>query len=131
MIFLRTTLVVLSLNLIVHAQPAITAADAWIVEAPAGGSAALSVVINNPTMYDIYVVKVTTDAAGKIELRDGDKAVKEITVPSYGSAELTATGPHVMLMDLKNALKAGENVTLTLMTDGGVTVVTTAVVKAR
>ena len=128
---MRTFLVVLLLNLIVHAQPAITASDGWIAESAPDGTAAAYLSISNPTMYDIYVVKATSDAAGKIELRDGDKAVKEITVPSYGSAELTATGPHVMLMDLKNALKAGENVTLTLMTDGGVTVVTTAVVKAR
>jgi len=82
-------------------------------------------------MYDIYVVKATSDAAGTIELRDGGKSVKEITVPSFGFAELTASGSHLVLTELKQALKVGENVTLTLMTDGGITVVTTAVVKAR
>ena len=44
--------------------------------------------------------------------------------------ELKAAGPHLMLMDVKKALKVGETVTLTLSTDGGVSVVTTAVVKA-
>ena len=125
---MSTLLFLLSL---VIAQPAITASDAWITEPAADGTAAAYLSISNPTMYDIYVVTATSDAAGKIELRDGDKPVKEITVPSYGFAEFKAGGPHLMLMDLKQALKAGENVTLTLLTDGGVTLVTTAVVKAR
>lgn len=124
------TMLLLLLSLVL-AQPAITVADAWIAEAAAGGTAAVSLTINNPTMYDIYVVKATSDAAGTIELRDGGKPVKEITVPSFGFAELTASGPHLVLTELKQTLKVGENVTLTLMTDGGITVVTTAVVKAR
>jgi periplasmic copper chaperone A len=127
---LRTSLIVLSLNLIALAQPSITAADAWVSEAAAGGTAVAGLTITNPTMYDIYIVAATSDAAGKVELREGDKAVKHITVPSFGFVELTAAGPHVVLMDLKSALKAGGKVTLTLETDGGVTVVTTAVVKA-
>jgi len=125
---MMTLLLLLSL---IFAQPAITVSDAWLAESAAGGTAAVSLTINNPTMYDIYVVKATSDAAGTIELRDGGKSVKEITVPSFGFAELTASGPHLVLMELKQALKVGENVTLTLMTDGGITVVTTAVVKAR
>lgn len=116
---------------LVFAQPAVTASDAWIPESTAGNTAAAYLSISNPTMYDIYVVSATSDAAGKVELRDGDKTVKDITVPSYGSSELKAGGPHLMLMDVKRALKAGDNVTLTLMTDVGITVVTTAVVKAR
>jgi len=123
-------LVVLLLNLIVHAQPSITASDAWVTETAAGGTAVAGLTLTNPTMYDIYVEEVTSDAAGKIELREGDKAVKVITVPAFGFAELKAAGPHLMLMDVKKALKAGETVTLTLSTDGGVSVVTTAVVKA-
>ena len=128
---LRTSVVVLLLNLIAHVQPTITAADAWVSETAAGGTAVAGMTISNPTMYDIYVDAVTSDAAGKIELREGDKAVKVITVPSFGFVELKAAGPHVLLMDVKRALKAGENVTLTLSTDGGVSVVTTAVVRAR
>ena len=126
-----TILVALLLNLIVHAQPAITASDAWITESAADGTAAAYLSISNPTMYDIYVVEATSAAAGKIELRSRDKPAKELTVPAYGSLELTPAGPHLMLMDLKKALKAGDYVTLTLMTDGGVTIVTSAVVKAR
>jgi len=124
------TMMLLLLSLL-FAQPAITASDAWLPESPAGGTAAVSLVLNNPTMYDIYVVKATSDAAETIELRDGGKPVKEITVPSFGFAALTASGPHLVLMDVKRVLKAGENVTLTLLTDGGITLVITAVVAAR
>ena len=126
-----TILVALLLNLIVHAQPAITASDAWITESAADGTAAAYLSISNPTMYDIYVVEATSAAAGKIELRSRDKPAKELTVPAYGSLELTPEGPHLLLMDVKKALRAGDYVTLTLMTDGGVTIVTSAVVKAR
>lgn len=129
MMFLRTSLFVLSLNLIGHTQPAVTASDAWIAEPAAGAPAAAYVTITNPTMYDIYLVKVTSDVAGTIEFREGGKTLKEITVPSFGFAELTAAGPHLLLMDLKKVLKAGENITLTILTDGGITLVTTAVVK--
>ena len=128
---MRTILVALLLNLIVHAQPAVTASDAWITESAADGTAAAYLSISNPTMYDIYVVEATSAAAGKIELRSRDKPAKELTVPAYGSLELTPEGPHLLLMDVKKALKAGDYVTLTLMTDGGVTIVTSAVVKAR
>ena len=111
---MRTILIALLLNPIVHAQPAITASDAWITESAADGTAAAYLSISNPTMYDIYVVEATSAAAGKIELRNGDKPAKELTVPAYGSLELTAGGPHLVLLDLKRVLKAGENVTLTL-----------------
>lgn len=128
MTFLRAALVVALLIATPHAQPAITASDAWAA-APAGAPASVYMVINNPTMYDIYVVSAKSDAAGTVELIDGDKAVKELTVASYGSLELKAGGPYVRLSDLKQALKAGESVTVTMMTDGGVTMVATAVVK--
>ena len=110
--------------------PAVTASDAWVTESTADGTAAAYVLIGNPTMYDVYVVSATSDAAGKVELRDGDKAVKEITVSAYGSAALEAGGAFLRLSELKRPLKAGDTIELTLVTDGGITLVTTAVVKA-
>ena len=55
MTILRTAIVVLLLNLIAHAQPAVTASDAWIVNPPPMAPRRLYLTINNPTMYDIYV----------------------------------------------------------------------------
>jgi len=79
-------------------------------------------------MYAIYVTSATSDAAGKVELYSGDKPVENMTVAAYGSLELKAGGMFLRLSDLKRELKAGESVTVTMLTDGGATIVATAVV---
>ena len=129
MTLLRTTLVVALLNVTTVAQPAITASDAWATVAAAGADGSVYMVINNPTMYDIYVMSATSDAAGKVELYSGDKPVANMTVASYGSLVLKAGGMFLRLSDVKRALTAGERITVTLMTDGGVEIVATAAVK--
>ena len=127
MTFLRTSLAVLLLNLTIHAQPNPTASDAW---AQSGGSGiAVYATVNNPSMYDIYIVSGKSEAAAKIELVNGDKTVTSITVPAYGSAELKPGAMFVRLSDLKGELKAGDDVKLTLETDGGVAIAIAATVK--
>ena len=127
MTFLRTVLAVLLLNLPIHAQPNPTASDAW---AQINGSAvAVYATVNNPSMYDIYLVSGKSDAAAKIELLNGDKPVTSITVPAYGSAELKPGAMFVRLSELKGELKAGDEVKLTLETDGGVSIEIAAIVK--
>ena len=127
MTFLRTALVVLLLNLPIHAQPNPTASDAW---AQVSGSAvSVYATVNNPSMYDIYLVSGKSDAAAKIELLDGDKPVTSITVPAYGSAELKPGAMFVRLSELKGELKAGDEVKLTLETDGGVAIAIAAILK--
>ena len=111
-----------------------SAADAWVAEPAAGATSALAyLTVNNPGMYDIYVVSATSSAAEKVELKQGSgaaaKAVTSITISSYGSAELKADGEHLELVNLKRPLKAGDTVDLTLKTDGGVNIVVSAVVK--
>jgi copper(I)-binding protein len=122
---------------VVHAQtPNPSAPSAW-VEAPAAGAtfARVFVAINNPTMYDIYITSATADAAGKIEFRAPatgaaePAVVKEFSVPAYGSTEAAASAPHLRLLDLKEPLKAGDTVQLTLMTDGGLALKVAAPVK--
>lgn len=113
------------------AQPAVTMSDAWMPPPAAGAtSTTLYATIENPTMYDVYVVSGTSEVAATVELRDGDKVVKDLTVASFGSLELKAGGPHVLLGDLKRALKAGETIEVTLTTDGGLAITAGAVVKA-
>jgi copper(I)-binding protein len=127
MIFLRTAAVFLLLNLIAHAQANPTASDA---SAQVNGDAAVVLAtINNPTMYDIYLVSGKSDAVAKVELLDGDKAVTSLTVPAYGSLELKADGPRVRLSGIKGPLKAGDQLKLTLETDGGVEIPITAIIK--
>lgn len=132
MIVLRAVLAAFVLAVSPSAQPAIAASEAWATESAADGTASAYLSVSNPTMYDIYIVSASSDAAGKVELRDGDKAAREITVASFGYATLDPSGgPFLRLSELKSPLKAGDTIELTLETDGGVTLVTTAVVKAQ
>ena len=105
-----------------------TASDAWAA-APANGSIAVYATINNPTMYDVYLVSGKSESAGKVELISGDKPVANITVPAYGSAELKPGAAFVRLSELKRELKAGDQVNVTVETDGGVAIAIAAIVK--
>ena len=102
-------------------QRALSVTDAW-VKLPAAGetSAAAFAVINNPSMYDAYVVSVSTEAAATVQFRDAAaKEVKELTVPAYDKVELSVKGTHLWLAGLKRPLKEGETIALTLTTDDG------------
>src|SRR5262245_4869927 len=109
------------------AQKPVTASKAW-VKAPASGEtgAMAFVTVENPGMYDIYLTSASTDAAGAVQLRapgagGGPAApIKEAVVPAYDSLEMKPTGTHLWLTDLKRPLKAGDTITITVMTDGGV-----------
>lgn len=128
MTFLRTIAIALLLNLPVHAQPNPTASDAWAARL-SNGALAVYVTVNNPSMYDVYLVSGSSDAAGKIELISGDKAASSITVPAYESVEMKPGGHFIRLSDLKAMPKTGDEVKLTLLTDGGIAVAIAAVVK--
>ena len=135
MTFLRTALFVSLLFLPLYAQgkdPSVSDASAAIVP----GGVAIYATLNNPSMYDVYVQSGTSDA-GKVVLREGDpatplgagKPTSNIAIPSFGSVELKAGGPFVLISDLKNPAKAGDTIKLSLTTDGGVAIAITAVVK--
>jgi len=127
MTLLRTVALLTLLNLPLLAQgknPDASDASAAIVP----GGVAIYATLNNPTMYDAYVQSGTTDV-GKVELREGGKATSNITIPAYGSVELKADGPFVLVSELKGQPKAGDSINLKLMTDGGVAIAIAAVVK--
>lgn len=133
--FLHTVLGIALLILPIHAQskePTASDSAAAIVSSGVAVFATLS----NPTMYDAYVQSGTSDA-GKVELRDGDlstalgagKPSSNITIPSFGSVELKAGGPFVLVSGLKTHPKVGDTITVTLQTDGGVAIAIAAIVK--
>lgn len=127
---LRAVLVlalVLLPRMTVHAQPNPTASDA--AAQVAGDELIITATLNNPSMYDIYVISGESEAAEKVELVQGGKPAGSLTVPAYGSLELEAAGAHVTLSQLKGQLKAGDEVKLTLQTDGGVAIAIAAIVK--
>ena len=133
--FLHIALAVTLLLSPIHAQsnsPTASDSSAAIVT----GGVAVYATLSNPTMYDAYVQSGTSDA-GKVELRDGDpstplgagKPTANITIPSFGSVELKAGGPLVLVSQLKGQVKAGDTITVTLSTDAGDAIAIAAVVK--
>ena len=121
---MKSVLLVLSL-VFLQKDPTASEASAQI----SGDTAVIYATVNNPTMYDVYLVSGKSDAAAKVELLDGDKVVTSLTVPAYGYLELKADGPRVRLSGVKGQLKAGDQLKLTLETDGGVGIPITAIIK--
>jgi periplasmic copper chaperone A len=112
--------------------------EAWVAAPVAGAtSAAAYVEVNNPTMYEIFIVKAAADGvAGKVELRGAAKGgdapmVTEFPVPAYGSTSAAAGQPHLRLLELSKPLKAGDTVNLTLTTETGVVMKVAAPVRAQ
>jgi copper(I)-binding protein len=127
MTFLRTALVASLLISPLLAQgktPSASDSSAAIVK----DGVAIYATLSNPTMYDAYVQLGTSDA-GKVELRDGEKPASNITIPSFGSMELKAGGPFVLVSGLKSQPKAGDSISITLMTDGGDKIAVAATIK--
>lgn len=121
----------------ITAQGPVSVSDARVALPDAGASSAIAALtIRNSTMYDVYVISASSEAAGRIEFRAAAPAggdaplLKELTVPAFGSLDLTPQGMHMVLKDLKRPLKAGETVTMMVSTDGGLTLKVTAEVKA-
>ena len=120
------------------AQKAPTASDGWVKLSPADDATATAfAVIDNPTMYDVYLVSASSDVAAGVLFNDASPAApkqatpKEVTAPAYGRVELKPDGVHLVLKGLKRALKAGETVSITLVTDGGVSIPVAAIVKTQ
>ncbi len=119
------------------AQPAPAAVSAWIAAPAAGATGASAYVeLNNPTMYDVYVISATAEGvAATVEFRAGlapggaPAPVPEFAIPAYGSVAAAATSPHLRLVGLTRPLVAGDTVALVLKTDGGATLRVSAAVR--
>ena len=120
------TIVFFALSLVLL-QKDPTASETWAQVS--SDTAVVYATLNNPGMYDAYVVSGKSDAAVKVELLDGEKVVTSLTVPAYGFLELRPDGPRVRLSGVNSQLKAGDELKLTLETDGGVAIAITAVIK--
>jgi len=116
-----------------------SASSGW-VKLPAAGETTASAFlsVDNPTMYDIFLASASADVAGKVEFRQADAngtlkpdAVKNVTVPAYGSLEMDPKGVQLVLAELKRPLKDGETVTLTLSILYGATLQVPATVKRQ
>ncbi|MDP1570637.1 MAG: copper chaperone PCu(A)C [Vicinamibacterales bacterium] len=107
----------------------------WIPAPAADATTAIvHLVVENPTMYDVYVMSATSDAAEAVELRESDghggtRPASSLTASAYGSLEMTEAGPHLRLTNLTRPIKAGDTVAIVLATDGGERLTVAAIVK--
>lgn len=127
MMFLRTALIALLLISPLLAQgksPSAADTSATLVS----DGVAIYGTLSNPTMYDVYVQSGSSEA-GTVELREGNTAASNIAIPSFGSVELKAAGPFVLVSKLKSPPKAGETISVTLVTDGGDKIPVAATIK--
>lgn len=121
----------------VDAQKTLSASKAWVRSPDAGATTTTAfVVVDNPTMYDVYLVSAQSDAAASVTFQKPGasadakpQAVENVTAPAYDSVELKPDGVHLLLSGLKKPLQPGDVVTLVLTTDGGIALEAEAVVK--
>jgi copper(I)-binding protein len=103
-------------------QPSVKASAASLTISGTDQATAF-VTIENPTMYDVYIIGAQSDAAAAVDLRDARKGtpqiVKDVAVPAFGQLEMSAASVHLVLKGLKKPLAAGDEVEIVLETDGG------------
>jgi periplasmic copper chaperone A len=116
----------------VHQQKQTAISSGW-VKLPAAGATetAAYLVIDNPTQYDVFLQKASTDAAGAVEFRAAGKPepLTFVTVPAYESLEMDAKGTYLLLRDLKKPLADGAKVPISVTTGPGAPLTVEAVVK--
>lgn len=117
---------------LVAGQRTVRATEAWIA-AGASGEARAFAIVENGTMYDVYLVGAESDAAGAIELMQTTSgksaAVKEVPIAAFERLEMSPDATFLKLSGLKRPLKPGETVTIVLRTDTGERLSVAAAVK--
>ena len=116
-------------------EDATTLVEGWAKAAKKGGMTGLFGNLENHGKTDLTITSVESDAAGMIELHEVTAAgvMQEIStpvvVPAGGALELAPGANHIMLMDLKQDLLAGDEVTITVNYDDGSSAKFTVLVK--
>ena len=83
--------------------------------------------VTNDTHDDLVLESAESDAAGKVELHqtNSDGKMSEVdggfSIPAGASFELAPGGNHIMLMDMKQGVSAGDEITITLRFSDGST----------
>lgn len=112
------------------AEAELTVSDYYVRMVPPGTpTSGAFMTIRNGGSSDRKLVKADSPAANTVELHThiNDQGmmkmrqVKAIDVKAHGQAELKPGSYHIMLIDLKQTLKEGESVALTLTFDDGST----------
>lgn len=119
---------------------ALAVTDPWCKAAAASEMTAVFATVRNPGKEEVVITGASTPAAHMTQLHEtvtttgGGMQMRELQgglhIPAGGSVTLEPGGRHVMLMGLTRALRPGDQVTLTLHTQGHGDVTVTAPVKA-
>lgn len=122
--FLMLALVGMLLLSACGAGEVIEAHDAWARPAMQGETSAIYLLLHNHTATDDELVSVSTDVAQSAELHES-KMVEgtdmmemvpqdSILLPADGEVEFKPGGLHIMLISLKQDLKVGDKISVTL-----------------
>lgn len=124
-----------------HEEPmasTVTIADQWANSAETGMAAVFGN-FTNTGHHEARIVSGSSDAAGRVEVHEvasdaaGARAMRPkdggVTIPADGSHALVPGGDHLMLMDLKQPLPPGSEVTVTVEFEDGSTLPVTAQVR--
>lgn len=103
----------------------VTVKDPW-VRATVSAQKATGAFMQITSVQDARLVGVSSPVAGVVEVHemtmDKDvmkmRAVKGLDLPAGKNVELKPGGYHVMLMDLKQQMKEGDSVPVTLVVEG-------------
>lgn len=115
----------------------VTMTDQWVKAAPEGMTAMFGT-LKNSGSEEMTLVSATSPVAGMVELHEvvtsgGTASMRPkeggFAIPAGGTAVLAPGGDHIMLMDLKEPLKAGADVEVTLAFKDGSTLPITAQVR--
>ena len=110
-----------------HTGDPIVVRDAWIREPPPRSPAAGYLVIENRGGEPVALVAVATEAAAQAEIhvmehRDDRMTMRRVTklqVPAGEEVALKPGGAHLMLMELRQPLRDGDEVELVLRFGNG------------
>jgi periplasmic copper chaperone A len=102
----------------------IEAHDPWARPAMQGETSAIYLLLHNHTAEDDELVSVSTDVAQSAELHESKMVegtdmmemtpVESIPLPADGEVEFKPGGLHIMLVGLKQDLKVGDKISVTL-----------------
>ncbi|MDP2135569.1 MAG: copper chaperone PCu(A)C [Sulfuritalea sp.] len=107
------------------AQAQVTVKDPW-VRATVAAQKATGAFMQITSAQDARLVEASSPVAGVVEVHEMTmekdvmkmRAIKGLDLPAGKTVELKPGGYHVMLMDLKQQMKEGDTVPVTLVVEG-------------
>jgi copper(I)-binding protein len=113
-------------------QRVVRALEGW-VQPGDGNTATAYVLVENGTMYDVFIAGAETPQAGAVTImqRTEGKAapVREVSIPAFDRLAMSPEGVFLQITGLKRPLETGEGITIHLRTDGGEVLTVTATTK--